>query len=183
MYRSNEHISHLSDPRETGSRQFDNPVSQSRGSFHEYQFSNHHNQPQSSQDYQSNRFDNNHVTRDNNFNRQNSNYEKQSNERPASANSNRRIEDVVQPLSTIRLRPIRQKTKNAVANILASGEVCLEFIAKKRGKEKIQDVMRISEDGQRVVVYNLGMILFLFQQNSSVNLTKLDVKKIIIFEE
>ena len=27
-----------------------------------------------------------------------------------------------------RLRPTRQKTKNAVANILANGEVCLEFI-------------------------------------------------------
>ena len=66
------------------------------------------------------------------------------------------IQDVVQPLSTLRLRPIRQKTKNAVANILSSGEVCLEFISKKRGKEKIQDVMRITGDGQRVVVYNLG---------------------------
>ena len=120
MYRSNEHISHLSDPREGGSRQFDNPVSKSRGSFHEYQFSNHHNQHQPSQDYQTNRFDHNQVTRDNNFNRQNSNYEKQNNERPGSANANnKRIEDVVQPLSTIRLRPIRQKTKNAVANILA----------------------------------------------------------------
>ena len=167
MYRSNEHISHLSDPREGGSRQFDNPVSKSRGSFHEYQFSNHHNQPQPSQDYQTNRFDHNQVTRDNNFNRQNSNYDKQNNERPGSANANnKRIEDVVQPLSTIRLRPIRQKTKNAVANILASGEVCLEFIAKKRGKEKIQDVMRISEDGQRVVVYNLGKIFFQFNNKN-----------------
>ena len=78
-------------------------------------------------------------------------------------NVSRRIEDVVQPLSTQRLRPIRQQTKNAVANILSTGEVCLEFISKKRGKEKIQDVMRISGDGQRVVIYNLGRTQYSFQ--------------------
>ena len=30
----------------------------------------------------------------------------------------KRIEDIVEPLSSLRLRPTRQKTKNAVANIL-----------------------------------------------------------------
>ena len=164
MYRSNEHISHMSDPREN-SRQFENPVNRSRGSFHEYQHTQQNIQQQSNQDHYSNRFD----SREN-FNRQNSKHElgqEQSNRNVQNLQQNdnvsRRIEDVVQPLSTQRLRPIRQQTKNAVANILSTGEVCLEFISKKRGKEKIQDVMRISGDGQRVVIYNLGRTQYSFQ--------------------
>ena len=39
----------------------------------------------------------------------------------AVAAAEQRIEDVVQPLKTERLRPTRQKTKNAVANILRNG--------------------------------------------------------------
>jgi len=62
----------------------------------------------------------------------------------------------LKPLSSLRLRPTRQKTKNAVANILHNGEVCLEFIKNKKGEERVMDVMRISSDGQRVVVYHPG---------------------------
>ena len=39
----------------------------------------------------------------------------------AVAAAEQRMEDVVQPLKTERLRPTRQKTKNAVANILRNG--------------------------------------------------------------
>jgi hypothetical protein len=154
----------MSDPREN-SRQFENPVNRSRGSFHEYQHTQQNIQQQTNQDHYANRFD----SREN-FNRQNSKHElgqEQSNRNVQNLQQNdnvsRRIEDVVQPLSTQRLRPIRQQTKNAVANILSTGEVCLEFISKKRGKEKIQDVMRISGDGQRVVIYNLGRTQYSFQ--------------------
>jgi len=79
---------------------------------------------------------------------------------PSNANNNnggRRIDDVVGgPLSTQRLRAIRQKTKNAVANILPNGDVCLEFIKVERGEERVIDVMQISADGQRVVVFRPG---------------------------
>merc|ERR1719319_1704007 len=47
------------------------------------------------------------------------------------------IEDVVAPINSVRLRPTRQKTKNAVANILPNGEVCLEFIKNRGGEEKV----------------------------------------------
>jgi polo-like kinase 4 len=66
------------------------------------------------------------------------------------------IEGMVAPLSSTRLRPTRQKTKNAVANISGSGEVCLEFLKTRGGEERVVDVMRISADGQRVVVYTPG---------------------------
>jgi len=80
--------------------------------------------------------------------------------RPSSRNQEmkekRRIEDFVAALSSLRLRPTRQKTKNAIANILGNGEVCLEFIKTRRGEERVIDVMRISQDGQRIIVYNPG---------------------------
>eukprot|EP00092_Neocalanus_flemingeri_P027274 GFUD01029578.1.p1 GENE.GFUD01029578.1~~GFUD01029578.1.p1 ORF type:complete len:936 (-),score=285.22 GFUD01029578.1:126-2933(-) len=60
------------------------------------------------------------------------------------------------PLSSSRLRPTRQKTKNVMANISSSGEVCLEFIKVRRGEEKVAEVMRISGDGDRIVVYSPG---------------------------
>jgi len=66
------------------------------------------------------------------------------------------IEDVVAPINSVRLRPTRQKTKNAVANILPNGEVCLEFIKNRGGEEKVMDVLRISTDGLRIAVYHPG---------------------------
>eukprot|EP00088_Acartia_fossae_P019157 TRINITY_DN21131_c0_g2_i4.p1 TRINITY_DN21131_c0_g2~~TRINITY_DN21131_c0_g2_i4.p1 ORF type:complete len:753 (+),score=121.68 TRINITY_DN21131_c0_g2_i4:331-2259(+) len=174
MYRSHEHISQLSDPR--GDHL---PVNKSRGSFHEY---NNHQNPSNNTEQQfvhNNNYHSNHEDARNKLGRdghkgsildgiprvpsQTSLREKPNTaiHQEQHAPQQRRIEDVVQPLSTLRLRPIRQKTKNAVANILASGEVCMEFIStKKRGNtpagETIHDVMRISGDGQRVAVYNLG---------------------------
>ena len=79
-------------------------------------------------------------------------------------------QDRAPPLTSNRLRPTRQKTKNAVANISTSGEVCfllllllllpqvcLEFLKVRGGEERVVDVMRISSDGQRVVVYTPGL--------------------------
>ena len=54
------------------------------------------------------------------------------------------------PLNARRLRAIKQKTRNAVINILDGGEVCLEFLKSKDGKEKVVEVFRISPDGQKV---------------------------------
>ena len=56
-------------------------------------------------------------------------------------------------LSSTRLRPTRQRTKNVVANISNTGEVCLEFIKTRRGQEIVSEVMRISGDGDRIVLY------------------------------
>ncbi|KAF2359780.1 Protein kinase domain [Trinorchestia longiramus] len=59
-------------------------------------------------------------------------------------------------LNTKRLRPTRQTTKNAILHILASGEVCIEFVKRKRGQELVMDACRISEDGMRVVLYSIN---------------------------
>jgi len=59
-------------------------------------------------------------------------------------------------LTSNRLRPTRQKTKNVIANISSGGEVCLEFVKLRRGEEKVVEVMRISTDGDRIVVYSPG---------------------------
>lgn len=63
------------------------------------------------------------------------------------------IRDVVLPLNAIRLRPIRQRTRNAIVNILESGEVCMEFVKLKQKVEKVVEVMVISVDGQKINVY------------------------------
>ena len=56
-------------------------------------------------------------------------------------------------LSSTRLRPTRQRNKNVMANISQNGEVCLEFIKTRRGGELVSEVMRISGDGDRIVLY------------------------------
>ncbi|KAK7496406.1 hypothetical protein BaRGS_00012328 [Batillaria attramentaria] len=61
-----------------------------------------------------------------------------------------------EPLSTERLRPIRQKTKNAVVNILESGEVCLEFVKNKGKEQRVVEVFSISSDGKQVTVFHPG---------------------------
>nr|CAG4651703.1 EOG090X03P9 [Triops cancriformis] len=70
--------------------------------------------------------------------------------------TNQTLSSLCLPLSTQRLRPTRQKTKNAIASILDDGEVCLEFLRVKDGVEKIMDVCRISSDGIRIVLYQPG---------------------------
>ena len=54
------------------------------------------------------------------------------------------------PINSTRLRPIRQRTRNAVVNILESGEVCLEFVKQKHKEERVVEVFVISNDGMQV---------------------------------
>ncbi|XP_015184003.1 PREDICTED: serine/threonine-protein kinase PLK4 isoform X2 [Polistes dominula] len=56
-------------------------------------------------------------------------------------------------LSTERLQPTRHKSKTAILTILENGEVCIEFIKRRNGVEKIDEVCRISGDGLRVILY------------------------------
>ncbi|KAF4528591.1 hypothetical protein B566_EDAN015811 [Ephemera danica] len=57
-------------------------------------------------------------------------------------------------LSTLRLQPVRHRTKNVVLSILASGEVGVEFLKRKpNGEERVIDVCRISSDGIRIIIY------------------------------
>ena len=65
----------------------------------------------------------------------------------------RSLGDVVEPLNAERLRPIRQKTRNAVVSILDDGEVCLEFFHHKNGEDKVVEVLRISQNGMKITVY------------------------------
>ncbi|KAL6477855.1 hypothetical protein MHYP_G00136900 [Metynnis hypsauchen] len=57
------------------------------------------------------------------------------------------------PLCAARLKPIRQKTKNAVVSILDTGEVCMELLKGQGAQERVKDVLRISCDGSMVTVY------------------------------
>ncbi|XP_062378518.1 serine/threonine-protein kinase PLK4 isoform X2 [Sardina pilchardus] len=57
------------------------------------------------------------------------------------------------PLDTARLKPIRQKTKNAVVSILDSGEVCMELLKGLGSQERVKEVLRISSDGAMVTIY------------------------------
>ncbi|CAG2248017.1 PLK4 [Mytilus edulis] len=76
-----------------------------------------------------------------------------SNQEEATNSATKTIRDVVLPLTAIRLRPIRQRTRNAIVNILESGEVCMEFVKLKQKVEKVVEVMVISVDGQKINVY------------------------------
>ncbi|XP_025084941.1 serine/threonine-protein kinase PLK4-like isoform X2 [Pomacea canaliculata] len=61
-----------------------------------------------------------------------------------------------EPLNTQRLLPIRQKTKNAVINIMDNGNVCLEFVKNKGKEQRVVEVFSISSDGQQVTVFHPG---------------------------
>ncbi|XP_018016374.1 serine/threonine-protein kinase PLK4 [Hyalella azteca] len=76
--------------------------------------------------------------------------------RAASKPENGSLSQQCSPLSTRRLRPTRQTTKNAVLHILASGEVCIEFVKRKKRGELVMDACRISQDGMRVVLYSIN---------------------------
>ncbi|CAH0553539.1 unnamed protein product [Brassicogethes aeneus] len=58
-------------------------------------------------------------------------------------------------LCSQRLLPTRYQTKSAILSILDEGEVCVEFVKKKgpHKKELVCEVMRISPDGVRIVLY------------------------------
>ena len=68
----------------------------------------------------------------------------------SSTDQSRSLSKMTPPLTTDRLKPTRQRTKNAICSILEQGEVCLEFIRLRSGAERIVDVCRISGDGMRV---------------------------------
>lgn len=57
------------------------------------------------------------------------------------------------PISTERLRPIRQKTRNAVVSILEDRTVSLEFLQNRDGVDYVVEVIRISQDGIKVTQY------------------------------
>ncbi|XP_002165681.3 serine/threonine-protein kinase PLK4 isoform X1 [Hydra vulgaris] len=64
------------------------------------------------------------------------------------------LDKIMEPLSTARLRPIRQKTRNAVVSILEDETVCLEFLQNRGGVDYVIEVFRISSDGIKVTVFN-----------------------------
>lgn len=68
----------------------------------------------------------------------------------SSGSDNQGLVGVTSPINSDRLRPIRQKTRNAVVNILEDGEVCLEFLKTKEGKDSVVEVCKISPDGRKV---------------------------------
>ncbi|XP_060073337.1 serine/threonine-protein kinase PLK4-like isoform X2 [Ylistrum balloti] len=67
--------------------------------------------------------------------------------------SNKTLHDVVAPLNSSRLRHIRQRTRNAIVNILECGDVCLEFLKQKQKTEKVVEVFLISVDGETINIY------------------------------
>ncbi|XP_069834687.1 serine/threonine-protein kinase PLK4 isoform X2 [Dendropsophus ebraccatus] len=73
---------------------------------------------------------------------------------PQQAAGYRSLRGVIPPLNSERLKPIRQKTKNAVVSILDSGEVCMEFLKEQNSQERVKEVLRISGDGDLVYIYH-----------------------------
>ncbi|XP_053317337.1 serine/threonine-protein kinase PLK4 isoform X2 [Spea bombifrons] len=66
----------------------------------------------------------------------------------------RSLRSIIEPLNSGRLKPIRQKTKNAVVSILDNGDVCMEFIKEHNSQERVKEVLRISCDGNLIYVYH-----------------------------
>ncbi|MGH0136815.1 UNVERIFIED_CONTAM: hypothetical protein FKN15_013332 [Acipenser sinensis] len=75
-------------------------------------------------------------------------------EKTNSGNDKPSLKNVVCPLNAKRLKPIRQKTKNAVVSILDTGEVCMELIKGQGSQERVREVLRISCDGSMVTIYH-----------------------------
>ncbi|XP_017267324.1 serine/threonine-protein kinase PLK4 [Kryptolebias marmoratus] len=73
--------------------------------------------------------------------------------KPSTDKKKKTLRDTVPPLCASRLKPIRQKTKNAVVSILDSGEVCMELLKSQTGQERVKEVLRISCDGSMVTIY------------------------------
>lgn len=77
-----------------------------------------------------------------------------------------RLEDIMEPLSVRRLRPIRQKTRNVVLSILEDETVALEFIKSNGNDAYVTEVLRISSDGNKITSYNTnGREGVLLQEN------------------
>uniref|UniRef100_A0A3P8U3K8 Serine/threonine-protein kinase PLK4 n=1 Tax=Amphiprion percula TaxID=161767 RepID=A0A3P8U3K8_AMPPE len=73
--------------------------------------------------------------------------------KPTAEKQKKTLKDIVPPLCASRLKPIRQKTKNAVVSILDTGEVCMELLKCQNGQERVREVLRISCDGSMVTIY------------------------------
>ncbi|XP_023268647.1 serine/threonine-protein kinase PLK4 [Seriola lalandi dorsalis] len=73
--------------------------------------------------------------------------------KPSTDKEKKTLRDVVPPLCAFRLKPIRQKTKNAVVSILDTGDVCMELLKCQGGQERVKEVLRISCDGSMVTIY------------------------------
>ena len=63
------------------------------------------------------------------------------------------ISNIVEPLNAQRLKPIRQKTRNAVVSITENNEVCLEFLQQKGEQNYVLEVVRISCNGMKITTY------------------------------
>ncbi|CAF1085670.1 unnamed protein product [Didymodactylos carnosus] len=61
------------------------------------------------------------------------------------------IHEILQQLSTQRLRPLRQATRSVIMSILENGEVVLESTRTKGTKKRVIDVFRISLDGNKTI--------------------------------
>lgn len=87
--------------------------------------------------------------------KRNSPSEKRKREHRTKSDSKRKsLGDVSEPLNAGRLRPIRQKTRNAVVSILDNCEVCLEFITQEHRQDIVVEVFRISCNGMKIAVYH-----------------------------
>ncbi|RUS79271.1 hypothetical protein EGW08_012958 [Elysia chlorotica] len=73
--------------------------------------------------------------------------------RPEAGGQDPHQEQLVAPLNTDRLRPIRQRTKNVVVHILENGEVCVEFIKRKGHEDVVMEVLYISSNGQQMKTF------------------------------
>ncbi|KAM4542743.1 serine/threonine-protein kinase PLK4 [Odontesthes bonariensis] len=73
--------------------------------------------------------------------------------KPSTDKQKKTLRDTVPPLCASRLKPIRQKTKNAVVSILDTGEVCMELLKCQNGQERVKEVLQISCDGSMVTIY------------------------------
>ncbi|XP_035274248.1 serine/threonine-protein kinase PLK4 isoform X2 [Anguilla anguilla] len=82
-----------------------------------------------------------------------------SKDQPRGAPEKRPYKNTLPALCAVRLKPIRQKTKNAVVSILETGEVCMEMLKGHGSQERVREVLRISCDGSAVTIYqpNEGM--------------------------
>ena len=84
----------------------------------------------------------------------NSDHRKSDHQHKLDLSRSRSLGDVVEPLNAERLRPIRQKTRNAVVSILDDGEVSLEFLHNKHGQDCVVEVLRISPNGMKILVFH-----------------------------
>ncbi|XP_071951441.1 serine/threonine-protein kinase PLK4-like [Antedon mediterranea] len=58
------------------------------------------------------------------------------------------------PLNAKRLRPIRQKTRNAMVSVLDTGDVCLEFLKTRANQDRVVEVLQISDNGLQVMLFH-----------------------------